>query len=226
MNKKKDVIIEIPMAMAGAVTLGGSVTAVAKDKHGNVKAVRHGDGEGSYSGNYDGEICEESAEITNPKSKSEIERKREDKHVVRRLLPIFNRNNSSNFLISDDDPKQADIVDVFIEDSDAGVKIGVQVTFSDEKAISQLRRTKSLSRRGNAYQLFRDATIMRIKAKTDTKYPEADRRETVLALNGWPGVTEKVIQTFKSREIDFLKQAGYYQIWFVGITDETVIRLY
>lgn len=227
MSKKKDVIIEVPTATIAAVALAPGVAAINKDKDGNVKAVRYGDGEGSYSADYDGEICEESAEITNrPKNKSAVDKKREERHIVRHLLLAFNKENSSNFIISEEDPEPDNIADVFIEDPETKNKIGIQITVSDDKAISQLKRTKSLSRRGNAYQLFSDSIIMRIKAKTDTKYPEADRRKTVLSLNGWHGVTEKVLQRFKSQEKDFLNKTGYYQIWFVGITQGTIIRLY
>lgn len=225
MSERKDVIIKVPTANIKAVALTPSVTAVSKDKNGNVKAKRHGDEEGSYSADYDGEVVEESAEITNPKSKSEVDQKNIEKQVVRRLLPVFNTDNSTNFLISNEEPKRDDIVDVFIEDSNTKAKIAIQVTASDEEAIAQLRSTKSLSRNGNAYQLFSDAIKTRIEAKTE-KYPEIDRRKTVLVLDGWHGVTKKILDSFKMREKDFLEQAGYCQIWFVGIIAEDIVRLY
>jgi len=225
MSERKDAIIKVPTANIKAVALTPSVTAVSTDKNGNVKAKRHGDGEGSYSADYDGEVVEESAEITNPKSKSEVDQKNIEKQVVRRLLPVFNTDNSTNFLISNEEPKRDDIVDVFIEDSNTKAKIAIQVTASDEEAIAQLRSTKSLSRNGNAYQLFSNAIKTRIEAKTG-KYPEIDRRKTVLVLDGWHGVTKKILDSFKMREKDFLEQAGFCQVWFVGIIAEDIVRLY
>ena len=225
MSERKDVIIKVPTANIEAVALTPDVDAVSKDKNGNVKAKQHGDGEGSYSADYDGELVMESAEITNPKSKSEVDQKNIEKQVVRRLLPVFNTDNSTNFLISNEEPKRDDIVDVFIEDSNTKAKIAIQVTASDEEAIAQLRSTKSLSRNGNAYQLFSNAIKTRIEAKTG-KYPEIDRRKTVLVLDGWHGVTKKILDSFKMREKDFLEQAGYCQIWFVGIIAEDIVRLY
>jgi hypothetical protein len=226
MSERKDVIIKVPTAKITGVALVPSVTAVSKDKNDNIKAKRHGNEEGNYSADYDGEIVKESAEITNPKSKSEADQKNIEKQVVRRLLPVFNRDNSANFLISNEETEPDHIVDVFIEDSNTKAKIAIQVTVSDEKAIAQLRSTKSLSRSGNAYQLFSDAIKTRIGAKTTTKYPEALRRKTVLALDGWHGVTKKILDSFKMQEKDFLEQAGYSQIWFVGIITEEVVRLY
>lgn len=225
MSERKDAIIKVPTANSEAVALTPSVTAVSKDKNGNVKAKRHGDGEGSYSADYDGKVVEESAEITNLKSKSEVDQKKIERQVVRRLLPVFNTDNSTNFLISNEEPKRDDIADVFIEDSNTKAKIAIQVTASDEEAIAQLRSTKSLSRNGNAYQLFSNAIKTRIEAKTG-KYPEIDRRKTVLALDGWHGVTKKILDSFKMREKGFLEQAGYCQIWFIGIIAEDIVRLY
>jgi len=224
MIERKDVIIELPPPPnTETVGLAPGVTTVSKDKNGNVKAKRHEDGEGSYSADYDGEVVKESAEITNPKSKSEVDQKNIEKKVVRRLLPVFNRDNSTNFLISNEEPKRDDSVDVFIEDSNTKAKIAIQVTVSDAGAIAQLRSTKSWTRNGNAYKLS-DAIKTRIKAKTE-QYPEKDRRETVLALDGWPGVTKKTLDSFKMREKDFLEQTGFCQIWFVGIAED-IVRLY
>jgi len=225
MSDGKDAIIEVPTANIEAVALTPSVTAVSKDKNGNVKAKRHANGEGSYSVDYEGEGVEESAEITNPKSKSEVDQKNIEKQVVQRLLPVFNRDNPKNYLISNEEPTRDDIVDVFIEDSNTKAKIAIQVTVSDEEAIAQLRSTKSLSRKGNAYQLFSEAIKTRIKAKTG-KYPERDRSKTLLVLDGWHGVTKKILDRFKMQEKDFLEQAGYCQIWFVGIIAEDIVRLY
>jgi len=224
MSERKDAIFEVPTANTiEVVGLAPGVTTVSKDKNGNVKAKRHEDGEGSYSADYDGEVVKESAEITNPKSKSEVDQKNIEKKVVRRLLPVFNRDNSTNFLISNEEPKRDDSVDVFIEDSNTKAKIAIQVTVSDAGAIAQLRSTKSWSRNGNAYKLS-DAIKTRIKAKTE-QYPEKDRRETVLALDGWLGVTKKTLDSFKMREKDFLEQTGFCQIWFVGIAED-IVRLY
>jgi len=118
MSERKDAIFDVPTANTiEVVGLAPDVTTVSKDKNGNVKAKRHEDGEGSYSADYDGEVVKESAEITNPKSKSEVDQKNIEKKVVRRLLPVFNRDNSTNFLISNEEPKRDDSVDVFIEDS-------------------------------------------------------------------------------------------------------------
>lgn len=225
MSERKDAIIEVPTANIKAVTLAPSVTAVSKDKNGNDKAKQHGDGEGSYYGVYDGKKLKESAEITHLKSKSEVDQKNMEKQVVRRLLPVFNEDNSTNFLISNEEPELDDIVDVFIKDSNTKAKKAIQVTASDAGAIAQLRSTKSLSRNGNVYQLFSDAIKTSIKAKTE-HYPEIDRRKEVLALDGWHGVTKKILDSFKMREKDFLEQAGYYQIWFVGIIAEDIVRLY
>jgi len=47
----------------------------------------------------------------------------------------------------------------------------------------------------------------------------------VLALDGWPGVTKKTLDSFKMREKDFLEQTGFCQIWFVGIAED-IVRLY
>jgi len=225
MSERKDAIIKVPTANIKVAALTPGITTVSKDKNGNVKAKRHEDGEGSYSADYDGEVVEESAEITNPKSKSEVDQKNIEKQVVGRLLPVFNRDNSTNFLISNEEPKRDDNVDVFIEDSNTKAKIAIQVTVSDEEAIAQLRSTKSLSRNGNAYQLFSNAIKTRIEDKTE-RYPEIDRRKTVLVLDGWHGVTKKILDSFKMREKDFLEQAGYCQIWFVGIIAEDIVRLY
>lgn len=224
MSERKDVIHKVPIANMTAEALVPSFTAVSKDKNGNTKVKQHADGEGSYSADYNGEVIEESAEITNPKSKSEIDQKDIEKQVVRRLLTVLNRDNLTHFQISNEEPRQDDIVDVFIEDSNTKVKIAIQVTVSDEKAIAQLRSTKTLSRGGNAYQLSSDAIKMRINAKT--KYPEALRRKTVLALDGWHGVTKQILDSFKIQEKNFLEQSGYCQIWFVGIIVEDIIRLY
>ena len=226
MSKRKDVIHKVPTARITAVALVPSFTAVSKDNNGNIKAKRHGDSEGSYSADYNGEVVEESAEITDPKSKSEVDQKNIEKQVVGRLLPVFNKDNSTNFLISNEETERDDIADVFIEDSNTKSKIATQVTVSDEKAIAELRRTKSLSRSGNAYQLFSDAIKTRIRAKTTTKYPKALSRKTVLALDGWPGVTKKILDSFKMQEKGFLEKASYRQIWFVGIIAEDIVRLY
>lgn len=39
-------------------------------------------------------------------------------------------------------------------------------------------------------------------------------------------MTKTILEGFKEREKNELKEAGYYQIWFVGIVDEYIVRLY
>jgi hypothetical protein len=225
MSERKDVEIKVPTANVEVVALAPGVTAVSKDKSGNLKAKRQEDGEGSYSADYDGEEVKESAEITNPKSKSEADQKNIEKKVVRRLLPVFNKGNSTNFLIINGAPEQNNIADVFIKDPNTGVRKGIQVTVSDEGAITQLRSKKSLSRRGNEYQLYSAAIKKRIEDKTG-KYPEDDRRKTVLALDGWPGVNSRMLNSFRMQEKGLLEKAGYCQIWFVGTIADDIVRLY
>ncbi|MBN1689930.1 MAG: hypothetical protein JW901_02780 [Dehalococcoidia bacterium] len=224
-DKNKNVIHNVPLVNLDMATLVPSFTAVSKDKNGNIKSKRYGDEELSYSADYKDEVIEESSEISNPKSKSEDRKRIMERRVVQRLLPVFNENNSTNFIISKGEPPQDGIADVFIEGSNTKERKAIQVTISDEKAVAKLGRTKSLSRSGKTYQISSEAIKTRVNAKTSTKYPEALRSKTVLALDGWHGVTKKTLDEFKIKEKDFLKRAGYSQIWFVGTITEEIVRL-
>jgi hypothetical protein len=219
-NQRKKVIIKAPKPNVAAVGLVPSVIAIQKDKDGNEKAKRYASDEDNYSANYHDGICKESFEttaITKPKPKGY--KKLKERRVVGRLLPCFNKNHNSKFV-------ETNIADVFIEDSEVKKKIGIQITFSDGKALEKLMKNKSLTRHGDEYLLFSEPIKRAIESKGESKYPFADRNKTVLALDGWVGVTGKVLLSFKSQEKDFLNKAGYCQIWFVGITNDTVIRLY
>jgi len=220
-----DIKLSSPMEAAAGMPLGLSIKTDCRDKDGVVKEIRLVNAEGNYSGSRkDGEIKESTQTINDIKSKSKVDQKNEERNLVKRLLPIFNTENSTSFNISDEDTVESDINDIFIKDFNTGKKIGIQVTASDE-AIGNLKRPRSFfSRHGNEYDIFSQAIKMRIKAKSF--YVESERRKTILALDGWPGVAAEFLYKFKKQERSCLEKACYSQVWFVGSDEEIIIRLY
>ena len=188
-------------------------TFMGNDKDGDIITIQHEDGEVRYGRSGDGKTFTESAVMKpQPIDKLRREKYRREKYVAELLLPDFNKENSASFMICKEKPEPG-ISDVYILDAHAGQRIAVQVTCSDADATGKLKRNKYFDRNGD-YQTISKAIKERIVAKQ--KYEPALRKEAVLVLDGWPGVTKKVLERFRDEEKDFLTKAGWGQIWFVG----------
>lgn len=221
-SKRKRIPKKKRYVMKDSIGLSGSLHAVHKDKDNNVKGKRYSGSDGSHSIDINGKTFKESAEINEG---YRIDEETENKRLVNRLLPIFNKENNSAYVISDKPREKASIIDILIENPETKQEIGIQTTHSDEKAIGQLRREKSVSREGDLFLICSEAIKKRIGDKSN-KYPLKDKKETILALDGWFGVTRAVLERFKVEERTFLKRAEYLQIWFVGKVDDDIVRLY
>lgn len=220
----KDMVHYIPTAEIKCKAINiVSMSTGSKDKDGNETSRQYLDEKTQYSIDYSGEAIKETAEA---ERLSRTDRKIRERAVIDRLLPIYNRVNSTHFTISNEIIMEDDNIDVLMEELDTNKKVGIQITVSDAKATGKLRHSLSLFRRGDAYRIFSNAIISAIEPKTGRKYSPADRQKTVLALDGWPAVRGKDLSKFKNQEKNFLKKAVYYQIWFVGITEDTIVQLY
>jgi len=219
-------IHHVPTAAITSEALVPSMTAIQKGKDGNEKTISYVDEKLSTTAKFQDGICEESSEMGSNNANQKRDKKKEDAGVVGRLLPFLNNENNSHFTISDEIPDENSMDDVLIEELDSGNKLGIQITVSDGKALESLHKKRSLNRSGDEGIIFDGNIKQAIEKKGECKYPAHDREKRILALKGWPSVTKTMLEGFKEREKDSLKQAGYYQIWFVGIVDEYILRLY
>lgn len=222
MNKKR-----IPKRrryiIKGKVGLSDNVHIKHKDKNDNVKGLRFSGIEGIYSMDTDGKTYKESAGID---KNYIVGKETENKRLINRWLSVFNRENKSHYVISGKPIEQASIIDILIENPETKREIGIQITHSDAQAIRELKSKKKMSREGDLYLTHSVAIKKRIGSKSERKYPLEERNKTILALDGWFGTTRSILNRLKVEEKDFLKEAGYLQIWFVGLIEDEIVRLY
>ncbi len=153
------------------------IIAIQKGGDGKEKIISYTDAKLNITTNFHGGICEESSEVDSNNTSQKRDAIKEDRKVVKRLLPFLNEENNSHFTISGEIPEKNSINDVFIEEVDTGNKLGVQVTFSDGKALEYLHKKRSLNRRGDADTIFDGAIKQAVEKRVNANILTATEKK-------------------------------------------------
>jgi len=57
-------------------------------------------------------------------------------------------------------------------------------------------------------------------------YPTEVRQNLTLVLDGWRLLKSNHLDFYSEKQQQFMMDSGFKEIWFVGYTDETVLRLF
>ena len=175
---------------------------------------------------YSGCNIEEKITISSPKEQNKLLQSPEEE-VVRRLLKVYNYTHNSNYeIINDGQPPQCDSTDVKIIDKATGHSKEIQVTVSDRQAMEDLGRNKGrLERRGETNELVKAALDQAINEKR-LIYPTEVRQNLTLVLDGWRTVKPNNLDYYREQQQQFMTDSAFKEIWFVGYTDGTTLRLF
>jgi hypothetical protein len=173
---------------------------------------------------YSGGNIEEKITISSPKEQKKLLHRPEEE-VVHCLLKVYNYTHNSNYeIINDGQPPQHDSTDVKIIDKTTGRSEEIQVTVSDSGAMQGLGRNKGrLERKGESNELVRAALDKAINGKLF--YAIDVRQNLILALDGWRTVKPNNLDYYREKQQQFMADSGFKEIWFVGYTDKTILRL-
>ena len=179
----------------------------------------------THSAFYSGDKIEEKVTIRSPKEQSDLLQRKEEE-IVNSLLSAYNRTHNSNYEISKGQPPQYDSTDIIIVDKTTGGSEKIQVTVSDSQAFENLARSKGiLKRNGEINKLTKAALDKAINKKKDI-YSTRDRQNLTLVLDGWRTVKPNNLDYYREQQQQFMADSGFKEVWFVGHTDETVLRLF
>lgn len=200
-----------------------SLSLVLRSQNNKIKAIRNVSDEHELAVNFNGNKIEEQYVIKQDKRRLNSKQEQEIQ-VVNRFLPVFNSKNSSQFVLSQNQPPIDSHIDVLITETKTKQEMGLQVRVSDDQPWGKLYRNKIFERLGVGFKIHHKAIKRAIEDKK--KYPLQLRDNLILLLDGWLSVRPEDLEYFINTEKEFMQKSGFKEIWFVGGLTETIVRLH
>jgi len=205
----------------GKVGLSSGFEAVQKSKD-QTKAVRSSNANTSYSADYDSEHGKEKIETAEKYNK-----KAREQAAARRILSKYNTLHNTQYLFDPNiQPVVDDIADAYFVDNKSKITVLIQVRISDDQPWKDVNTKGVYERAGEAYEISNSSIKKAIRDKVDKNYDKATQQQTVLVLDGWPFVTKDHLDRFKKEERLLMANSLFKEIWFAGVRDETIDRLF
>ncbi|MBU4274965.1 hypothetical protein KKE19_04105 [Patescibacteria group bacterium] len=213
-----------PKNFTDTVTMSDNLNMILLDKSGKTKAIRDVSDIHELAVNFDkkSDVVKEKFTLKQ-KNKQSNNNQEKEIIVVNRFLPVFNKENNTQFILSQNQPLTDSHIDILI--SDGSKEIELQVRVSDDEPWGKLFKNKFFERSGKGFEISHNAIKRAIETKIK-KYPLQIRNDLILLLDGWLAVRPEDLENFITTENEFMKNSEFKEIWFVGEIQKTIIKLY
>lgn len=163
------------------------------------------------------------------KNRKKRDKEGEELSAAQELIRAYNKLNHTDYKNPELYPDQHSSIDVTCESNSGKYpKLDIQVTVSDHKGFEKIGKGESFKRQTTSgYDLFSENLKKAIANKFKAKYTQQDRQTIILVLYGWPLAYKSDLEKFKENETSFLQDAGFREVWFVGVdVSGHVIKLF
>lgn len=153
------------------------------------------------------------------KNRKKRDKEGEELAAAQELVRAYNKLNHTDYKNPEPYPDQDSSIDVTCESkSGKYLKLNIQVTVSDQEGFANIGKGQSFKRQTtSSYDLFSEILKKAIANKFEAKYTQQDRKTIILVLYGWPLAYKNDLEKFKEKEASFLQDAGFREVWFVGV---------
>jgi hypothetical protein len=127
------------------------------------------------------------------------------------FIDTYNRERATQFPAPRKFNEQASLYDLTSTDS-SGCCLRMQVTVADSCPWGDLNTKRKYDNSEDERAVFKELA-QGIRSKE--KYDPAEKRKTILLLDGWPVLPSNLIALFVGENIELLTSIGYQEIWYV-----------
>jgi len=147
--------------------------------------------------------------------------------VAEKFINHLNKKENKNFILPYHPQKDASFDAESYEESNPKEKIRMEIVRSDFNAHKEIGKKGEYTAFRSTEEKVQQIVVAPINHKSrNSKYSPAFKKDNILLIDGWWTLDEDELDFFKDSPSSdaFLKNAGFKEIWFVGMKDSGIIR--